>query len=127
MRDLEWIKKDNEEAIRKHKAEAAVLAGNQAVSPNVHQLSTDVTRKSDTEATVAVHEFMRDTARLMTSLWRYVTISKEGISAEHPLRTQEDVFRMFPEINPRFFDNFNITEFKFRQRNGKQAILMRIR
>ena len=74
-----------------------------------------------------VHNRFKAQAKQMSSLWRYVIIDTEGIVTKNPILDQSDIFRMFPEINPRFFDNFGVVELTIRQGNGNQLKLMKVR
>jgi hypothetical protein len=112
MRDLAWIKKSNDEAVAK-------AAEGKPIYDPVEKIMDEVT---------AVHERMERAAKQdTTSLWRYIVIDGEGNTQKNPLRNQAEVFKMFPEINPRWFGNFGVVELNIRQANGTQLILKKVR
>jgi hypothetical protein len=111
MRDLAWIKAANKVAVEDYEAA-------NAEEDKVEKIMDEVT---------AVHERMKRAARQISSLWRYIVIDDEGNTQKNPLMAQDDVFRMFPEINPRWFENFGIVELTIRQKNGTQLILKKVR
>mgnify|MGYP001361151447 CR=1 FL=1 len=76
---------------------------------------------------VDILEMHREIAAGMSDLWRYIVIDHEGNTQKNPLTTQSELLNMFPEINPRFFHNFGITELVIRQANGTQLILKKVR
>ena len=79
------------------------------------------------DAACVVHDRMKKAARGMTGLWRYIVIDGDGNTQKNPLMAQDDLFRMFPEVNPNFFENFGVDELVIRQKNGTQLILKRVR
>jgi hypothetical protein len=111
MRDLAWIKAANKVAVEDYEAA-------NAEEDKVEKIVDEVT---------AVHERMERAAKQISSLWRYIVIDGEGNTQKNPLMGQDDVFRMFPEINPRWFENFGIVELTIRQKNGTQLILKKVR
>ena len=74
-----------------------------------------------------IHKRFQAIAAEMPDLWRYIVIDHEGNTQKNPLATQSELLNMFPEINPRFFHNFGITELVIRQANGTQLILKKVR
>jgi hypothetical protein len=111
MRDLAWIKAANKIAVEDYEAA-------NAEEDKVEKIVDEV---------YAVHERMERAAKQISSLWRYIVIDDEGNTQKNPLMGQDDVFRMFPEINPRWFDNFGVVELTIRQANGTQLILKKVR
>jgi hypothetical protein len=111
MRDLAWIMQADRESLERF------LDGEPIYDP-VEKIVDEVQ---------AVHERMEKAARQISSLWRYIIIDPEGNVKKHPIMAQDDIFRMFPEINPRWFENFGVVELTIRQKNGDQIKLMKVR
>jgi len=111
VRDLAWIKKSNDEAVEKHNAGKDLA----------------IYEKTVEDAAIVVQERNKKTAREISSLWRYIVINGEGNTQKNPILAQDDLFRMFPEVAPRFFDNFGVVELTIRQANGTQLILKKVR
>ncbi len=85
--------------------------------------------KGITAAITATHQWNEQEAKQISTLWRYIVI--DGVSGlrtgSNKIYAQDDIFRMMPEINPRFFANFGVAELTIRQKNGTQIIIQRVR
>lgn len=73
-----------------------------------------------------MQELYRKTAQQDSSLWKWITIDQKG-EVGLTLMTQEGVFNSMPEIYPRFFKNFDVTEMTLRQSNGTTIVLKKVR
>lgn len=113
MRDLDWIKTDNEKAL------ARVKDGGPLYQEDMRQF----------DAMTVVHDRMKKEARQINTLWKCIVITQDGTvrPGSGKVYAQDDVFRMHPEISPRFFENFGVVELTIRQGNGNQIKLMKVR
>jgi hypothetical protein len=65
----------------------------------------------------------------MTDLWRWFSYDKDGnVSKANHLMTQTELLNSLPEINPRFFHNFDVDELVIRQKkSGATVVIKRAR
>ena len=85
------------------------------------------------QAEPVVHQRMRKYAQGCGAGWRVTVIDEEGKSEQwesspgsgYTIFSQEKIFNSFPEINPRFFVNFNVNELVIRQHGGKKQIIIK--
>ncbi len=76
---------------------------------------------------IKAHEMFKKQAASMRDVWRLVRIDSNGRATGGNIMAQLEVFKSFPEINPRFFENFGVVELTIRQANGTQIKLMKVR